>query len=718
MGRRLYVWLIIALLFAACGGALAQTIITEKIERKFTLNPYLGIALFPSKVTFNDLKVPKNLFEGYHPAPVVGIAAWYKYKKRVYYGGDVNFLFTSRNINASNEMSMLGLSALGKIYIFNTKKRINPYVIAGFNVSFINLNRDAQVIVTNPDSAGDFKVISNQKNYNKLDLYMAPVFGPVGGIGVEVKVSRKISAFLQASVQTSFSTNPLIQSAYPDNTSLVQYASFRGGINMKVFKRMKFEIDTQAVKIPDMIVLLTPEEIDAEKQQMLSREGNFDINIREGLRHSLQVSIQDGELNMVMDSEGGPCKSLAILYDQFGNKIATAEADANGNINFSNLEKGIYNVAFEVQPPCPQSSNLSYQINSPGAEVLSQGNEEYTPQVDSLAYNIEGFVDFKDPNLEKELQVMLVDQDNKQVKAKIMTTGNGKFSFKNLTPGNYKVVYEVPSSKVQTRIAYNVKDNQAHLIKQENFPFNEMAKSREGTRLMTGKLEMNDPTVAAYKVNLDLVDQYNRVVDHSIPNLDGSFEFIDRKSDKNDVIYELGDKKLEKELLASNGDKPAPLVRSIIYQPKIEDREQLAALLASGANAGDAKLDKNVKPINTSEMQMYRLYNRDGEITTISGFGYQVGAFRNLDNVYNLMDKLKLEGFEAYVQSVMSNDVATKFKTSTNYKLHRIIVFGSENDLVANEIKAKLIQQGYPIIVKEHFTPQNKYKADGDENPK
>ncbi|MFN0049173.1 MAG: SdrD B-like domain-containing protein [Cytophagales bacterium] len=672
------------------------------------MTPYLGVAMFPSQVNFNSLGLQTNLFGGINPSPIVGISGWYKFKKRVYYGGDANFLFTYGNVNPLN---VVGISALGKMYLLNSKYRINPFVIAGINLSFVTINRDAQVIETFPDSVGNFKVVKNEVGLNKLDLSFAPLLGPIVGAGVEVKISRKTSAFLQVSVQTSFGKSPLIQSAFPDNGSVLQYATLRGGINMKLFKKMKFEIDTGMVKIEDAIVLITPEEILAEPQQMLSREGNFDVNLREGLRHTLQLSVENGEINIEMDSDGGPCKTLAVLYDQFGIKIATASADANGNINFTNLEKGIFNVLFEVQPPCPQSTNVAYQINSPGTQILSQGNEEYVPKSDSLAYNIEGFVDFKDPSQTKEgVQVLLVNQDDKMVKSRFTTAKEGQFSFKNLKPGNYKVVYEVGSAKVQSKMAYNVKDNQNHLIKEENIPFNDvLTKSKEGTRLMTGKLELNDPSVAAYKVNLDLVDKYNRVVDHSIANEDGSFEFIDRKSDNSDVIFEIGDKKLQQKIaLAEAAGVPSPLVRSINYQPRMQEAQANAAI-----KTDKGVLDLKPAAVAIGGMEMYKLYSREGEVSTILGFGYQVGAFRNMDNVYTLMDKLKMDGFDAYVQTVMSNDVASKFKASTNYKLHRIIVYGTGDDIVANEIRSRLQQQGYPIIVKEQFKPVNVYSTTG-----
>lgn len=695
----------------------AQQIITEKIERKISLSPFAGVAFFPQNVNINDLGLPQNLFSGYAPAPAIGVTGWYKYKKRTFLGTEANMLITARDINSLNA---IGISALAKLNLMPPKYKFTPYVVAGFNVSFINLNQPKQIKEYFPEEEDSLIIgegIKPQKieyKYNKLNLMMTPLAGPVGGAGFEFKVSRKVSVYAQGMVQTSFGKNYLIQSTFPENQSVFQYLSVRGGANIKLYKRMKFEIDTNAVRIPDPIALLYPEELNAEAQQMLSREGNFSVNLREGLRHTLQVSIKGSEINILMDNEDGPCKTLAILYDQFGNKIASALPDETGNVNFINLEKGVYNVAFEVQPPCPHTTSLSYKINDPGIDIASQFAEEYTPQTDSLAYNIDGFVDFKDTPLPPDgITVMLVDQETKMVIAKQQTTPKGEFSFKSLNPGDYKVVYEVGNPKTQSRMAYKVEDTKKKIIKQENFPFNPFSlQNKEGTRLMGGQIALNDPGIAAYKVNLNLVDKYNRVVDHSIPNEDGTFEFIDRKSDKNEIIYELGDKKVEKEVLAAleKGQKPAPLVRSISYDTKVANAEEGQKIISSTQSMlAEKALAATVEA--KAEMEMYKYYNSEGDESTVTGFGFQVGAFRSLENVKNMVDKLESKGFDAYIQVVMSGDISGRFKTTTNYKLHRIIVYGSGDELTANEIRHKLESEGYPIIVKERFKPANQYTS-------
>lgn len=699
----------------------AQQTIEEKIERKVSISPYLGVGFFPNNINVNKLGVPQNLFSGYSPAPTIGITGWYKWKKRVSLGLDGSFMNTTR---PTNDLQVIGLGIFAKFNIISTKKNFSPYLIGGINASFINIDQPRQTRSYFP-SASDSAVvgsgISTEKidyNYNQLNLYMAPLLGPILGIGFDVKISRKISFFAQGMVHSSTFDNPIIQEAYPINQSLLQFANLRVGANIKLFKKMKFEIDTEAVRIPDPIVMLNPNELELERQQMLNREGSFDVNLREGLKHTTKLNVNDGELNIVMDSEGSPCKTLAVLYDQYGNKLSSAYPDENGHVNFTSLDKGIYNVAFEVQPPCPQSTNLTYKIGGGDEKILAQSNETYTPKSDTIAYDIDGFVDFKENLVASEgVTVMLVDNSTKEVKSKQSTTKDGSFSFKNLNPGDYKVVYEVPNSNVQSRIAYNIVDNQAHIIKQENMPFNDLKpKSKDGTRLMTGHLDLSDPK-QAYKVSLDLVDKYNRVVDHSLPNDDGNFEFIDRKNDQNDVIFELSDKNKNKgkasgETITRSVDN---IVKGVTYKPTIEDPDKIKEIM-DNANNTINKMALGLKPTKaTYELEMYKMYNRDGDHTSITGFGFQVGAFRNIENVYHLMDRLKAEGFDAYVQAVMSQDVAGKFKPSSNYKLYRVVVFGSDNEINANTVKNKLQLEGFDIITKEHFKPIHQFAANNKE---
>ncbi|MDX2196581.1 MAG: SdrD B-like domain-containing protein [Cytophagales bacterium] len=693
--------------------------ISEKIERKISVSPYFGVAVFPgNRFQVQDFDVAdNNIFQGYPPAPMIGAMLLYQYKKRVYFGADGNFWLTSQDIR---DMKIINTGLFVKLIPLTTKKRISPYIIAGLNLTFLNLSQQGQnrqKVETDTSKYGDGiqpEVHDDgrpnvQRAYNQVNLNMQPMLGPMLGVGMDVKINRKFSLFLQAALNSNFSNGGAVNSAFQEDAATapapLQYLSLRGGINIRLYKRMKFDIDSQTVPVPDVIAMLYPSEDMGQQQQIMSREGNFAVNIREGLRHSVQVTNQGTEINIQIDQDTtkNPCKVMAVLYDEFGNKVAQTLPDASGNVNFGDLPKGVYNVAFEVQPPCRESS-FSYAVND--AEVTKQSNEEYTPKSDSLQYNIEGFVEFKEANASKEnIQVMLVDQDKKVIREKQTTRSNGAFAFKNLTPGNYKVVYEVGNPKVQSKLAYTIKDTKDSVIKKEDFAFNTAPKTTSTSRLMSGKMELTDTTIAAYKVNLELVDKYNRVIQKSIPAKDGSFEFIDDQEAKNEIIYDVTDKKLEQQVVEQ------PLVASMTYEPKVEAAKELAkaqavAKAAEEARAKPVLVAPIADPEGIKERELYKLYSREGQIKNIEGYGFQIGAFRNLDFVHSIMDKLKSEGYEVYVQSVMSSDINSRFKATQNYRFNRVIVFAGNDELKATEIRGKLTEKGYTIIVKEHFKPK------------
>jgi cell division septation protein DedD len=300
---------------------------------------------------------------------------------------------------------------------------------------------------------------------------------------------------------------------------------------------------------------------------------------------------------------------------------------------------------------------------------------------------------------------MLVDINTKEIVAKKNSNSDGSFAFTSLKHGDYKVVYEVPSPQIQSRLAYKIVDSDAKIVKEENIPYNEVKKgSKEGTRLMTGKLELEKPD-DAYKISVELIDKYNRVVDHSLPNDDGTFEFLDRKSEHNEVAYQLIANNDPSKGSSSDLTRSQIKVKGVQYAPTSEQNLKSISELSKAAQQSiNEKTDAKEK-VTKAEMQMYKMYSRTGDETTITGIGFQVGAFRNLENVYRLMDKLKDAGYEAYVQSLMSHDIAGKFKPSTNYKLYRIVVYGTGDEIQANVIKNNLINDGFDVITKEKFKP-------------
>lgn len=700
-----FLFLSFGLIFTILGQG--KIVFQEKVERKLSLNPYIGFVMFPPSalLTNNDIFTQqKNLFQNFKPGPMIGCTAYLKLKKRILVGGDVSFFATSRDISA---MNTINLNLTAKITMFNSSRsRVSPFLILGINSSFVNYNQNALTVVEQDTSilnenfgGNGIQVSEVAQKFGDPNLRMAPMIGPIAGVGFDIKISRKTSFFTQATLQTTMVNALDIQRFFEkyENNPLSLFA-LKAGITIRLYKKVKFETDSEAVRVPDPIIALSPtDDGDAQPTQMLSREASFAVNIREGTKHNVQVTAQNGEINIDMDRDtsSSPCSVLAILYDEFGSKIASQKPDKNGKVNFKGLENSNFNVAFELQPPCKETE-FSYKVNE--GKIKAQHNSTYEISKDSLAYTIEGFIEMKDKNIIKEnITIMLVDKNSKMIKSRQNTKSNGSFAFTNLKPGNYKVVYEIGNPKIQSRMSYEIRTNNDSLINKVDFPFNELkSKNIESTRLMAGKLELTDKNIAAYKVNLDLVDKFNRVIDRSIPNKDGTFEFIDRISDKNEIIFEMTDKKLEK--LDS-------LVKTVSYDSKTEYSRKMAEKKVA---------ELATKPIYSGAskaIETNNIYDLEGNIKSILGFAFQVGSFRNLTYVHQMMKKMKSQGYDVYMQPVESSKSTSRFKTSQSYIFNRVIVFGSNDTDASDVIKEKLIKDGYEIIVKEKYSidvPTNK----------
>ncbi len=363
-------------LFVASG----QTIITEKVERKLSLSPQIGICLLASIARVDRLGLPTNIFTGYGISPTVGIGLWYRVLPKLSVGTELSYLQAQRN---ENSLGLFGTGLKLKYNLVSPRKLISPYFTGGVNVWFANISQQKHVRDYYPDdTSGIGRGIRNDRvdyKYNELNIYFAPLLGFSAGAGVDIKVNRKISLFFQASIQGSIATSNIININYPENEFPLQYVSVQGGTHIRLYNKKQFKIDTQAVHIDDHIAMLSPVDEFSEKDILIRKEGKFMVNLHEGMHHAI-TAVVDHELDLDFDTS--PCHRIAKLYDNKQKLIAEAQPDVYGKVNFINLKAGIYKVLISPIPPCEETS-FSYQIYGDGIDILSQGNE--IKEVDSLS---------------------------------------------------------------------------------------------------------------------------------------------------------------------------------------------------------------------------------------------------------------------------------------------------------------------------------------------
>jgi len=190
----------------------------------------------------------------------------------------------------------------------------------------------------------------------------------------------------------------------------------------------------------------------------------WDDKDADGVQDSGEPGIQGATVKLYKDADGD---GVAEPDGDDGAAIATDTTDASGKYEFGNLDPGDYFVVFETptgfdkrSPSTPSNASdpNDSDANSNGVtNVTNLISNEDDPTWDAGFYKLaslgnfvwwdldeDGAQDSGEPGL-KGVSVILKDGNGNTV-ATTTTDDNGAYSFNNLEPGDYTVVFNLPGS--------------------------------------------------------------------------------------------------------------------------------------------------------------------------------------------------------------------------------------------------------------------------------
>lgn len=679
----------------------------EKVERKVSYSPSLGFSILPQDIPLTEFGFPKNVYAGFPLAPTIGIGAHYSVSGHVFLQAGADLFFTAKDFR---RMVGLSLSFGPKFYLFTQKRKFSPYLTIGGSFSSLRY-----VEKEHTDVYKDFdsnlitfgEVTQVERRFPEQRLNVAPILGAYLGGGLEFRLNRKYSFYIQGTYNPTINSNSKVIDFFPENQSQMRYFQVKAGVNIKLFKKPPPVIDTNTIFIPDEIAILDVPE-DGERRGMLVREGIFDMILREGLKHDVRVSTGSHEL-MIDEEVQDPCKVTCYLFDDNGDIISTAESSPEGKIVFTDLAKGVYDVAFQLEKPCT-SANFKYSFPDPTTQVVDQQNSKAI-SMDSVTYNVEGSIQMPDTtdysfvykssalflanneNLDKrnfDVHVMLSNADNRIIRH-FDPKPDEKFAFKKLPPpADYDIIYKAPDAEAHTGYRYTLSNNFKKPIRKVNgdnscdtIPTETRDSGEQIKYTMRGKVDFIDSLTKADDVTLYLVNCYKKVVSTRKPDADGTFVFKNLHN-KNDytVFYEIDDSRKKIELLY-----------------RIEDPVALAA-------------SKNIATVTevkviSGDMQSWNEhteYDTKGSIVTPKGFAIQVGASDNINSINVLCKRLMDDGFNPLtIQVLGTENLNRRFSFSKNFKMFRVLVGQFSDEKLAVKEKYKLEFYGYDAYVVKHF---------------
>lgn len=350
----------------------AQSFENGRVQRKIALQPYCGVAAFPTINIVNELGMPINIFNGYIIAPTLGVNILYKFNQRFFVGLNTGFLSTHRN---ENTLNILRLGLIGKLNLIDPYKYIfSPYIMGGINVSFLNIYQYRQIkqyILQDTNAVGNgLKSTKIEHYFNQMEINMSPVFGPIAGVGLEAKLSKKISLFVQVSLETSIGTNGTIRENFPMNTSMLSLANFQAGTTIRLFKKTKVLVDTSEIVVPEVIAQLSPYE--TENQTANMHESEYTHNLHEGVVKDVVSKNLDSDLSVDVDTNKMLSQHLNLINSSPFDQVS--EKKMHTFYNEEGFERNLNGIGFQVGAfvNVNNGANLMKRLVSNDFEVVEQ----------------------------------------------------------------------------------------------------------------------------------------------------------------------------------------------------------------------------------------------------------------------------------------------------------------------------------------------------------
>lgn len=293
---------------------------------------------------------------------------------------------------------------------------------------------------------------------------------------------------------------------------------------------------------------------DEGSENILSRDANFAVLLREGFQHEVELTTTAENIMGTMEVEDPNCRVRILLKDQYDSVVAYIDTVGNENkqFNFVDVAPGEYKISFQrIGNECTKTE-FRYAFTGAVPYVKRQSNTN-EPEDTTASYSIVGNVSLSPAKKEapKGTVAKLIDPSG-CVEA---STGLGgpktEFNYKNLPSSDYSAIYEDPTEKAS--LSYAVKDRKTNVIRQVKMgPPKKSAP--KGDILVKGKVELPNPAQAS-TVSVLLVDSVGRVKQKAPVQPDGTFAFDNLAKNKYRVVYESTDPLLRGKLKYNSVDK-------------------------------------------------------------------------------------------------------------------------------------------------------------------
>jgi hypothetical protein len=610
-------------------------------QKKVSLNAMMGLSFLPKSEKIAPSGLPKNIFGGYPWSGIAGIGLNYRLGEKIFLFENLIFLHSAKpSFSFSAGTFKTGL----KYNILPLNKKISPFIFGSVDVSLLFLNRKENSRDYFPDSLsntigqgyGATKITYNEE---KLNLSFVPAIGASAGVGIDFKLSHKVSIFLAYSYNTCLaSKSASIKENYFYNKSDFTYGMVNAGLTLHLFRKSKqllaslnkdaWEGD-KTVSVRGTIIYhknkksnnnIVPVELTDAKDSTLrlipsDKEGSFFLK-----------DLARDDYKFMLEKQNKKIKNaeLEVIHDHRRIKVAD---------EFQSLE-----MFDDIESENIISRDGNFSV------VLREGFQ-HEVDLSITGMSITGKLNNVVPDTScGDIEVLLYDKQDSLIKSQ-PPKNDCSFHITDVIPGNYKMVFR------------------KHTKEDVSFDY----QFTEALPLITR--QVND---LAPKSDLDDSANENDKAKDSLSN---------------EVI-----------IASATATKKVAVQKKVKFMDSPEGEEGKQKFLNNNSKDKTNKSTYNKNTVDYSSFKSPGTYSQDGELIQLSGFGVQIGSYKMVSNLTKSIANLKKNGFNDIYIQVISMSIRGRKE-----KLYRVIlgVHKDLNDL--REREETLRNSGFQTVFRKHL---------------
>lgn len=441
-------------------------------------------------------------------------------------------------------------------------------------------------------------------------------------------------------------------------------------------------------------------------ENLLSRDANFSVLLREGFQHEITLSTTAENIMGQLNTRDSRCRVRIYLKDLKDSVISYIDTLAEGNtFNFVDIAPGQYKMQFVRMDDNCEETDFSYQFTGAAPNISKQFNTN-EPEDTTPTFSVDGRVALeKKTGAPKGTVVKLIASDGR-VEKSMPPDQKGEYKFDDLKSTTYNVVYEDPSDKA--KLNYTVKDRKSNPLK--TVQYGSGKKPSSGPVMVKGKV-VTPKSDDVSKITVMLIDSNGKIRQKLPLATDGTFGFQNLSANKYKVVYESNDPFIRGNLKYRVEDPNLKI--SKLNLPDMKATAEIFDTIhvtKTGEVVRTDTLSKNNKTVTNKKKEIIPVtafkdfkpsstYTLEGIEVHPVGYGLQIASFFVYTNLESFCKRVKAKGEKNVYIQVLQKDKNNPMAGN----IYRVIIGATEDkDKILKQVPA-YIDKGYDPVLRKHL---------------